>query len=1116
MTDDSASKGTHESKLSRVLAEYLEAVEQGFDVSQDQWIARHPDCADQLREFFSGRQLLADVVSPAVNAGTSAVNAPTMLPGEPSAKLRSAEPFRVRYFGEYELLEEIARGGMGVVFKARQVTLKRIVALKMILSGQFAGDEDVKRFHAEAQAAARLDHPNIVPIFEIGQHEGQHYFSMAFVKGESLARRVAEGPLPPREAARLMKLVADAVAYAHVEGVVHRDLKPANVLLDQDGEPRVTDFGLAKRTSTESVAAQGVGSTTELTKTGQVLGTPSYMPPEQACGKTDEIGPLSDVYSLGAMLYCLLAGRPPFQAASPLDTLLQVLHKEPVPVRQLDPNVPRDLETICLKCLEKEPRRRYASARALSDDLNRFLNGEPVKARPISRPARAWRWCRRNRVVAGLTAIVAVLLAAVGIVASAGYFTVTRALEQSRRHLYVAHLNLAQQALDDGEDGRALGLLERHVPVYGEGNDLRGWEWNYLRARCRIALHLGAGSVHSVAWSPDGRSLASGTPGIVQIWSVAEGLEAGTLLERKSVKDPSVLARNWLLRVDPDGAPVGRTDDGRMVELRGHEFPSVISSVAWSPDGTQLASGSWDKTVRIWDVATGRELLTLRGHSDKVLAVAWSSDGTRLASCAYDQTLRVWDTSTGDQLLVLKGHSELSESVIGFAMEIVWRDQDRQLVAAYSDRTTFWDVTAGKVIHTLEHIQAVAWSPDRERFADTWGIVEASTGTQLLNLRDSWGSASQLAWSPDGRWLLEHNGGPKFRIRDAATGDDVLSMQGGGHTFCWSPDSRYVAAAGDGIQIWDTAPEVRQLKLTGTADRKAYWIAWSPDGRLLAVAEWFGFGAAVPCDVQVWDTVTGKLLRSLSGHAGELGCVAWSLDGAHLASIEGSGVIKIWETQNWEEVATLTGLGPVGSEAGHWSRLEWSPDSRFLAGSSGPDTLKVWHNGTWQEALSSHAPEDGSGVRHLIGWTPEGRLLFEGTNPGWNSGLLAWDPEQGTEPELLKRYGAWSGSWFLSPDGTWTVELVGTDITIFGASSWKSRPTLSGHTSWVHHVAWSPDGNRLASVAGDGMVKLWDVESGQELLTLPGGELSVAFSPDGRRLAAGQGNTVTIWDAEPR
>ena len=293
----------------------------------------------------------------------------------------ASSPDRVRYFGDYELLREIARGGMGVVYRARQVSLNRPVALKMILAGQLAGDDEVKRFHLEAEAAANLDHPGIVPIYEIGEHEGQHFFSMGFVEGTSLAAKVADGPLPPREAATLTMQVAEAVQFAHEKGVIHRDLKPANVLLDAQGQPKVTDFGLAKKLQADS----------GLTHTGQVMGTPSYMPPEQAEGKN--VGPAADVYALGAILYCLLTGRPPFQAATPMDTLMQVVGQDPVPVRQLNATVPRDLETICLKCLEKEPRRRYASARALAEDLrsvpggraDRGAAGGPGNGRPSGR-----------------------------------------------------------------------------------------------------------------------------------------------------------------------------------------------------------------------------------------------------------------------------------------------------------------------------------------------------------------------------------------------------------------------------------------------------------------------------------------------------------------------------------------------------------------------------------------------------------------------------------------------------------------------------------------------------------------------------------------------------------
>ncbi len=292
----------------------------------------------------------------------------------------------VQYFGDYELLEEIARGGMGVVYRARQVSLNRTVALKMILAGQLAGEEDVRRFHVEAESAANLDHPGIVPIHEIGEHDGQHYFSMGFVDGVSLAECIMERPLPPRHAAEIVRKVAQAIAYAHSRGVIHRDLKPGNVMLDQDGEPRVTDFGLAKR-------IDGGG---ELTATGQILGTPSYMPPEQVSASHGQLTQAADIYSLGAMLYALVTGRPPFQADNAMDTMRQVLEDPPVLPRQLNSNVPLDLETICLKCLEKETRRRYECAQNLADDLERFLNDKPIEAKRITSLDRMKKWFYRH------------------------------------------------------------------------------------------------------------------------------------------------------------------------------------------------------------------------------------------------------------------------------------------------------------------------------------------------------------------------------------------------------------------------------------------------------------------------------------------------------------------------------------------------------------------------------------------------------------------------------------------------------------------------------------------------------------------------------------------------
>ncbi len=302
-------------------------------------------------------------------------------------------------FGDYLLLDEIARGGMGVIYRARQRTLNRIVAIKMIRAGEFAGKQEVQRFYNEAEAAANLDHPNIVSMYEVGQQAGQHYLSMAYVEGQSLADVQRDGVLAPSIAAEYVKTAAEAIHYAHEQGVLHRDIKPGNVLLDSSGQIRITDFGLAKR----------LGSDSDLTRDSQVLGTPEYMPPEQARGENDQLGPSADIYALGALLYALLTGRPPFRAENWMTTLQQVTEKEPVTPRRLNPDLDRDLETICLKCLEKDPDQRYESASHLADELGRFLSGQPILVRPVSRAVRVWKWSKRNPLLAKLFALIMIL-----------------------------------------------------------------------------------------------------------------------------------------------------------------------------------------------------------------------------------------------------------------------------------------------------------------------------------------------------------------------------------------------------------------------------------------------------------------------------------------------------------------------------------------------------------------------------------------------------------------------------------------------------------------------------------------------------------------------------------
>jgi hypothetical protein len=396
---------SHEERVNEVIAGYLRAVQAGQPLAREQLLALYPDLAADLADFFADQDAVLPAAAP---LRAAALPTPAEMPTlAPDPAWGGPAPGIIRYVGDYELLAEIARGGMGVVYRARQMTLNRMVALKMILAGQLASAAEVSRFRQEAENAATLDHPNIVPIYEIGEHEGHQYFSMKLIEGGSLAAQLAALRGEPRRAAQVVATVARAVHHAHQRGVLHRDLKPANILLDAAGQPHVTDFGLAKRAESSS----------GLTQSGALVGTPAYMPPEQAAGQRG-LTVTADVYSLGAILYELLTGRPPHQGNTALDTALQVIADEPVPPSKRAPQTPPDLETICLKCLQKAAGKRYASAAELADDLERFIEGRPIVARPVGRLERATKWVRRNPVLAGMTAAVVLALVAGSVIST--------------------------------------------------------------------------------------------------------------------------------------------------------------------------------------------------------------------------------------------------------------------------------------------------------------------------------------------------------------------------------------------------------------------------------------------------------------------------------------------------------------------------------------------------------------------------------------------------------------------------------------------------------------------------------------------------------------------------
>jgi serine/threonine protein kinase/WD40 repeat protein len=960
------------------------------------------------------------------------------------------------------LLEKIAEGGMGVVYKARQLRLNRIVAVKMIQPGRVGSPEMVLRFRAEAEAAANLHHPHIVAIHETGECEGQHYFSMDYIEGRNLAEAVREGPLPSTRAAQILQQTAEALHYAHQRGILHRDLKPSNVILDEAGEPRVTDFGLARRLTGDST----------LTLTGQVFGSPRFMPPEQASARHGTVGVRSDVYGLGAILYYLLTARPPFVGETLETTLAQVLEQEPVSPRLLNASVPRDLETICLKCLEKEPSRRYASAQAVAEELGRFLSRKPIEARPVNLFEKVWRWCRRRPVRAGLIAALVVVTLA----GAAGVLTEWRWAELARRDalekLWGSYLAQARANRWSGQPGRRFDSLvalsnaaairpspklrneaiaclalpdaqvqrqiklgkplamgdslvfdarfERYARIDEDGT-IRVCQANDDRELFVLAGPAKPEAAYAL-FSPDGQWLAERCLGaetnLLLIWNLArrdlvlsQPLALGNLAFSPDSRQLAAVQKS------ETNAVIHFYDPALRQEVRTIALPQHIGDVRFDPGGRRLAvSSPAGQTVRVLELepqAIAREL----AHPGRVRGIAWSRDGSCLAVCS-DLRVYLWDMRHADRRpTALEGHTSPAWGVMF--------NQGGDLLASYGwdGMTRLWDPKAGRLLVSLPgQSLPMNFAPDDRALGFTVshkeaGIWEVDAARECRRLGPA-GVLWSAQFTPDGRLLL--------------------------------------TASGDGVRLWSV--EANQL-LGFLPVNECRSVILHPDGRSLIIGGWSG--------LQRWP-------------------IAWSRPGAEVRL---GPAAQLWRQSTEQSCLTPDGHSLIATRAGNADALVL--DFRR------PDQPR---------RLMGH-PMAG-----FISISPDGQWFATGTWKG--TGVMVWETQTGQPIKELPVPG--NAGCAFSPDGRWLLTGNAEEYRFWRVASWDTGLAVprEGAGDMFGSMGFSPDGLLAALLIGrNSGLRLIAVSDGHELATLDTGK-PLCFSRDGGQLATAteDGRFLLVWD----
>ncbi len=1071
---------------------------------------------------------------------------------------RAAIADPTRRVGRYVLVEELGRGGMGVVHRGWDPALRRAVAIKLVLlrpDGGPATERERTRFAREARAAARLRHPAIVSVHEVGEHEGRPFLVMDLIGGDSFDAVLARGKLPPRRAAEVVRAIADALEAAHRDGIVHRDVKPANILVDPDGRAHLTDFGLAVAPDDEA---------DRLTRTGQIVGTPFYVSPEQARGDRDAVGPRSDVYALGTVLYEALVGEPPFGGENVLELLRRIFQEDPAAPRARRPSILPDLETITLRCLEKDPARRYPSAEALAADLGRFLDGEAIEARPLGRRDRLARWARRNRALAatavGAVAAVAGLLGVLAVrevgrrselrsllaVAEERRATAEREGERARSESDRATAALAQaeRAAEEARSERQRAEAERLGAVAaGRAKDallaralVEKGERLLAEGRPAAAAALFAESLRTVESAEARGGLAVTLPRVGRTEWVGPRLDAGTAVaaspdgRRVAVGEAGGVIRIFDLETGDE-----------LVVMRAHR--SWIPALAWSHDSARLASGGWDRAVRVWDPRTGARLGSFDGHRHWVQALAWGPRGERLASASLDATVRVWDPTAGEAKLTITGPAPMAA--------LAWSPDGARIVTGGWERPVrAWEAATGAAIgELLGHegsIEGIAFSADGTRLAtaDSEGGVRIWDGARLAPIATRtapgvWHHGVALA--PDGSRVVAASRDGSLRLWDlpergvASAARAIEAHDGEATAVAFTPDGSRVVSVGDdrAVRVWDVVSGEVVLEAASPRPR-ARRMAVSPDGRSVAVTGLFDEV------VRILDAETRREVARFATEDSRFTVMAWDARSGELITGHDDGRIRRWKPGQATPVdeavahegtvgAIAVAAGGVVATGGADGKIRVSGGEAFEAHDSGVEELALDREGRRVASASAgdgiavfdvtsgerlaHETVAHGGFTNGLAWTGDGRLLSAGAD----GRVTLRRPEDLKIVEVLVEGRGRIGRIAVTADGR-RVAVAGEAAGVLVIdTSGRELATLGGHEGGAFGLAWSPDGERLLT-ADTEVLRIWDGESCARPSTLrSAGEMlrGVAFVGASDRLALATGlgkNVVWLWE----